>query len=348
MVFQFALLRGFDIAVPLFDALAMLPVVFLVAVLPISVQGLGTTQTMMVYFFARYAQGDPAAREAAVIAASLVGQAVAFGFQAAARASSASRAASAARCKRRRRTDRGDARGSRRHRPRQLTAAACEPRRLCSARQSRPRRRLIAASSSLRAKLIISTTSALPRAAVSSSSPPRVARAGELAVLADDLLERAQHVARRDDRRAVAGVQQPAPPALRLEHAAVAERQRRLLEGAPVAPGQHARDLLRHVVELLLGQDAPPVVGVDRPDARHDEQAPDPCLGSARCRASPRAGARAGGRSASTRPAAAATAGSPAPAARAAGQPRSRRASRPSAPCRRRRRPRRPAAFRPA
>ena len=82
IVFQFALLRGFDIRVPLFDALAMLPVVFLVAVLPISVQGLGTTQTMMVYFFARYAPGEPATREAAVIAASLVGQAVAFGFQA--------------------------------------------------------------------------------------------------------------------------------------------------------------------------------------------------------------------------------------------------------------------------
>jgi hypothetical protein len=82
IVFQFALLRGFDIRVPFVDAVAMLPVVFLVAVLPISVQGLGTTQTLMVYFFARYAQGDQAAREAAVIAASLLGQAVAFGFQA--------------------------------------------------------------------------------------------------------------------------------------------------------------------------------------------------------------------------------------------------------------------------
>ena len=82
MVFQFALLRGFDIRVPFVDALAMLPVVFLVAVLPISVQGLGTTQTLMVYFFARYAPGDQAGREAAVIAASLVGQALAFGFQA--------------------------------------------------------------------------------------------------------------------------------------------------------------------------------------------------------------------------------------------------------------------------
>jgi hypothetical protein len=82
IIFQFALLRGFDIRVPLVDAAAMLPVVFLVAVLPISVQGLGTTQTLMVYFFAGYAQGDQASREAAVIAASLVGQAISFGFQA--------------------------------------------------------------------------------------------------------------------------------------------------------------------------------------------------------------------------------------------------------------------------
>jgi hypothetical protein len=81
IVFQFALLRGFDIRVPFVEAVAMLPVVFLVAVLPISVQGLGTTQTLMVYFFARYAQGDQATREAAVIAASLVGQAIAFSFQ---------------------------------------------------------------------------------------------------------------------------------------------------------------------------------------------------------------------------------------------------------------------------
>ena len=43
---------------PLVDALATLPIVFLVAVLPISVQGLGTTQAAMVFFFARYAPGD--------------------------------------------------------------------------------------------------------------------------------------------------------------------------------------------------------------------------------------------------------------------------------------------------
>ena len=102
VVFQFAALHAFGIRVPLVDALATLPVIFLVAVLPISVQGLGTTQATMGFFFARYAPGDPAAQEAAVIAASLVAQAIALGFQGC-WASSASRAASAGRCRRRRR-----------------------------------------------------------------------------------------------------------------------------------------------------------------------------------------------------------------------------------------------------
>src|SRR5262245_36195050 len=67
VAFQFCALRAFGVRVPLIDALATLPVVFLVAVLPISVQGLGTTQATMVYFFAHYAPGEPAAQEAAVI-----------------------------------------------------------------------------------------------------------------------------------------------------------------------------------------------------------------------------------------------------------------------------------------
>jgi hypothetical protein len=82
VVFQVAMLRALHIHVPLVDALATLPIVFLVAVLPISVQGLGTTQAVMVYFFARYAPGDAHAREAAVIAASLLGQGIALAFQA--------------------------------------------------------------------------------------------------------------------------------------------------------------------------------------------------------------------------------------------------------------------------
>lgn len=79
---QIVLLWGFGVRVPLVDALAALPVVFFVAVLPISVQGLGTTQATMVYFFARWASGDHAAQQAAVLAASLVGQAIMLAFQA--------------------------------------------------------------------------------------------------------------------------------------------------------------------------------------------------------------------------------------------------------------------------
>jgi len=82
VAFQFTALRGFGVHVPLVNALAALPVTFLVAVLPISVQGLGTTQATMVYFFARYASGSPAEQEAAVVAASIVAQATALAFQA--------------------------------------------------------------------------------------------------------------------------------------------------------------------------------------------------------------------------------------------------------------------------
>jgi hypothetical protein len=80
--YQIFMLRAFAVAVPVLDAVAVLPVVFLVAVLPISIQGLGTTQAMMVYFFARYAPGDRQAQQAAVLAASLVGQALSLSFQA--------------------------------------------------------------------------------------------------------------------------------------------------------------------------------------------------------------------------------------------------------------------------
>jgi len=83
LVFQISMLRAFDVEVPLVVALATLPVVFFISVLPISVQGLGTTQAAMVYFFARYAPGNRTAQEAAVLTASLVGQALALSFQAA-------------------------------------------------------------------------------------------------------------------------------------------------------------------------------------------------------------------------------------------------------------------------
>ena len=80
--FQIAMLRGFGVAVPILQAVAALPVVFFIAVLPISVQGLGTTQAAMIYFFARYAAGDSHAQQAAVLAASLVGQVCGLALQA--------------------------------------------------------------------------------------------------------------------------------------------------------------------------------------------------------------------------------------------------------------------------
>jgi hypothetical protein len=76
------MLHAFGVPVPVVDALAALPVVFLVAALPISVQGLGTTQAAMIFFFARYAPGARPAQEAAVMTASLVGQALGLMFQA--------------------------------------------------------------------------------------------------------------------------------------------------------------------------------------------------------------------------------------------------------------------------
>ena len=82
VIFQIVMFRAFHVAVPIVSAAAVLPVVFLVSVLPISIQGLGTTQAAMVYFFARYAAGNPEAQAASVLAASLVGQTLALAFQA--------------------------------------------------------------------------------------------------------------------------------------------------------------------------------------------------------------------------------------------------------------------------
>ncbi|HET6283750.1 MAG TPA: lysylphosphatidylglycerol synthase domain-containing protein [Polyangia bacterium] len=78
---QMSMLHAFGVKVPLVDAVVTLPIVFFVAVLPISVQGIGTTQAAMVLFFARFAPGDRGAQEAAVLAASLVSQAIALTFQ---------------------------------------------------------------------------------------------------------------------------------------------------------------------------------------------------------------------------------------------------------------------------
>jgi hypothetical protein len=81
MAYQTIVLRAFGVHVPVVAAIASLPVVFFIAVLPISVQGIGTTQAAMVFFFARYGTGDQTTREAAVLAESLVTTAIALGFQ---------------------------------------------------------------------------------------------------------------------------------------------------------------------------------------------------------------------------------------------------------------------------
>ncbi|HVR62068.1 MAG TPA: lysylphosphatidylglycerol synthase domain-containing protein [Polyangia bacterium] len=81
VAFQTTMLRAFGVAVPIAQAIVCLPVVFFVSVLPISVQGLGTSQAMMMFFFSRYAPGDRSGQDAAVLAASLVGQFIAFGCQ---------------------------------------------------------------------------------------------------------------------------------------------------------------------------------------------------------------------------------------------------------------------------
>jgi hypothetical protein len=70
LVFQVAMLYAFGIPVPLRAAIVELPVVFFVAALPITPQGLGTTQAAMVLFFARYAPGG----KDQVMAASLATQ----------------------------------------------------------------------------------------------------------------------------------------------------------------------------------------------------------------------------------------------------------------------------------
>jgi hypothetical protein len=74
LAFNLSALRAFGVEVPLSAAIASLPVVMFIAVLPISVQGLGTSQAAMVFFVARYvppSAGDP---KAVVLAASLAAQ----------------------------------------------------------------------------------------------------------------------------------------------------------------------------------------------------------------------------------------------------------------------------------
>ena len=81
VLLNYAALRAFGVDVPILQALVALPVVFFVAVLPISVQGLGPAQGAMIYFFARFAPGDAETQAATVFAASLGVQAVAWVVQ---------------------------------------------------------------------------------------------------------------------------------------------------------------------------------------------------------------------------------------------------------------------------
>lgn len=72
LIWHFIALRCFGIRVPFHVAMLYLPVVFAVAALPISVQGLGTAQVVAKYYFTDFAVGlSGEAAEAAVFAYSL-------------------------------------------------------------------------------------------------------------------------------------------------------------------------------------------------------------------------------------------------------------------------------------
>lgn len=74
---QFLNLRAFGIDVSFVQSVLLMPAVMFVAVLPISVQGLGTSQAMMVLLFARFAPAGVAHPESLVLAAGLSAQVLA-------------------------------------------------------------------------------------------------------------------------------------------------------------------------------------------------------------------------------------------------------------------------------
>ena len=72
LIWHYIALRCFGIGVPFHMAMLYLPVVFAVAALPISVQGLGTAQVVAKYYFTDFVVGQHGeAAEAAVFAYSL-------------------------------------------------------------------------------------------------------------------------------------------------------------------------------------------------------------------------------------------------------------------------------------
>jgi hypothetical protein len=81
LLYSYLALRAFNVRVPLGDAALRLPIVYFIAVLPISVQGLGTTQMAWKVFFAQYAPGPPEVQVATIFACSLFSQAVGIGVQ---------------------------------------------------------------------------------------------------------------------------------------------------------------------------------------------------------------------------------------------------------------------------
>jgi Lysylphosphatidylglycerol synthase TM region len=76
LVFSYVSMRAFGINIPVVAAVTCLPVVFFIAVLPISPAGLGTMQAAMTWFFLPYAT------EATILASSLTAQGIAIAVQA--------------------------------------------------------------------------------------------------------------------------------------------------------------------------------------------------------------------------------------------------------------------------
>lgn len=76
-------MAAFGVVIPVGKAILCLPIVYFVTVLPISPQGLGTSEFMLIYFFAAYAPGaTDESHKAAILAANFVCRVVANVIQA--------------------------------------------------------------------------------------------------------------------------------------------------------------------------------------------------------------------------------------------------------------------------
>ena len=82
MVFPYTSLRAFGVRLPLSQALVCLPIIYFIAVLPISVMGLGINQLTMAYFFFKFVPNHtPDDAKKLIEMASLGSQAVALAVQ---------------------------------------------------------------------------------------------------------------------------------------------------------------------------------------------------------------------------------------------------------------------------